>query len=184
MLKYGELKTQPEKVSAAKEMMSDYLEYKTRTGKFIEWLDKFSDFNLASYTKGMNVCDYVMKYQNSWGRIDEIPLETKRIDINNSGVDFDLITESEKPGYKTYSAINIKYQNGVVVKFAGSSSKKIDSPEGFQIFSFEGKTYLLLPRDDVSIIYNNKERLVCESEWSKTREETGGFLINSMRRYD
>jgi len=42
----------------------------------------------------------------------------------------------------------------------------------------------LLPRDDVSIIYNNKERLVCESEWSKTREETGGFLINSMRRYD
>lgn len=171
MLLLSQLRTQKEKLDAAKEIMTDYDTYKRLTKRQVEWLERFSAFNLASYPQNIGVCDFIKKYYEAQNapsglpRMDEISIESRHIDINNDGIEEDVEFEPGKVGYKTYGAISFHDPSGKLMKFAGSASKKPDQGWGFKIFAFEGRTYKLLPMNDVSYIDHDKEKLVCESQW-------------------
>lgn len=187
MLLLGELKTQHEKTNAAKKIMKDYETYKNITGKPVEWLERFSAFNLASYPMNTNVCDYIKRYYDEHDsksrlpRMNEIILESKRIDINNDGIEDDVEFKPGKFGYKTYDSISINGENGNKIEFTGSVSRKPTTGYGFQIFSFQGRIYKLLPMNDVSYIDHDKEKLVCEAEWGEIPVGGGWRPLKTVR---
>lgn len=180
MLLLGELKTQEEKIGAAKEIMKDYEAYKTLTNKSsIDQWEHFAAFNLSSYPKNIDVCEYIKKYYETgrsnsgmW-RMEEIYLETRRLDINNDGYIEDVEFEPGKVGYKTYGALTYKDAGNNQIKFTASVSRKPDTGYGYKIFAFEGKIYKLLPLNDVSYINHDKEKLICESELEEKRADDG-----------
>lgn len=178
MLSLSELKTQDEKINTAKEIMRDYLTYKRLGGKIIEQWENFTAFNLSSYPRNISVCEYIKKYQNAgrfnnglW-RLEEIYLETHRLDINNDGHIDDVEFEPGKYGYKTYGEFSIRDSKGNQIKFNNSVSRKPDTGYGFNVFVFEGKVYKLLPLLDISYVDRDRERLVCESEWEEIGDGT------------
>ncbi len=170
MLSLGDMKTQAEKTIAAKEIMNDYGIYKKLSGKTLKQWENFCSFNLASYPKEMNVCEYIHKYHTvsritDIQREEEIYLETRRLDIDNDGVVDDVSFEPGQYGYKTYSGFTIMNPRGDKVTFKGTISRKPNTGYGFKIFAFEGKIYKSLAMLDISLIDHDKERMVCESEW-------------------
>jgi hypothetical protein len=165
------LETQDEKMNASREITADYKKYKELTGKQVEKLERFSSFNLAKYPQGTNVCSYIKSFVDAekigpFPRIDEVFLETERLDINNDGIIDDVKFESPDYGYKTYGGFSIKNESGIVTKIHHLTLKpELASGEGFRIFSFEGKAYKLHARDVVGIILGDKEIQVCEPEF-------------------
>jgi len=162
--------TQNEKINASRGIMADYERYKELTRKQVEKFEKFSSFNLAKYPQGFNVCSYVKSFEGAekigpFPRIDEMFLGTARLDINNDGIIDDVEFEPPDYGYKTYGGLSLKSENGVLTKIHQLTLKpELASGEGFRVFSFEGKVYILHARDVVGIVLGDKERQVCEPE--------------------
>lgn len=187
MLYLVELKSQQEKISAAKDIMMDYATYKQLSGKSIEWLEKFTAFNLANYPANTNVCEFIKMYHDAGyakgaasglHRKSEIYLGSNRLDINNDGFVDDV--DLEGYGQWTYRSISYADSKGKKYKFTGSVARKQDSGEGFSIFSFNGRVYQLLSMSDVTYIDHDKEKLMCEAEWSE-RNSDGRRYIKSIR---
>ena len=106
------------------------------------------------------------------------------IDINNDEIIDDVEIINSKNGYKTCSGFIIKDKNGNLVKFTDWVSKKPDDGKGFKIFSFKGKVYEIYENGDISIIENDKERLVCDSEFGERSDGGKGFELKSMKKVE
>jgi hypothetical protein len=183
MFRRGELKSQDEKIKTVNEILKDYSTYKSFKGNSIEKWENFSSFNLATYPKDMTVCDYIMQYAAA-KKLNEIYLDTQRLDINNDGIIDDVEIIYSKNGYKTYGGFIIKNKKGDLAKFTDWVSNKPDDGKGFKIFSFKDKVYKIYENCDISIIENDEERLVCESEFGERSDGGKGLELKSMKKVE